>query len=84
LIALLQFALSAVPENSVESADKIDPIRFRLYTKLVDLYLNSFEIEKGIELLEGLKECTLPSGCKSTVLTKLAEVSGFLETLNYL
>ncbi len=70
--SLLHFALSAVPENSVDS-DRIDPIRFRLFMKLVDLHLNSYNYEKGIELLEDLKESILPQGTKYSVLAKLAE-----------
>lgn len=63
----------AIGENLEE---RIDPMNFKLYMKLVDLYLNGYKIEKGIQLLDALNNSILPPGpnSRSLVLTKLAKV----------
>ncbi|PRP78521.1 hypothetical protein PROFUN_13578 [Planoprotostelium fungivorum] len=52
---------------------KLDHASFRLQVQLIDLYLESYTFEKGIELLEYLTTCQLPLNSAQTVLSKLTK-----------
>eukprot|EP01114_Cavostelium_apophysatum_P005299 TRINITY_DN1611_c0_g1_i1.p1 TRINITY_DN1611_c0_g1~~TRINITY_DN1611_c0_g1_i1.p1 ORF type:complete len:1238 (+),score=381.57 TRINITY_DN1611_c0_g1_i1:3322-7035(+) len=80
--AYLQNAISVLPGSQTNislssginnAPDKIDPVSFRLKMKLVDLYLDSYNYEKGIELLESLMNSIVPHGTRHIILSKLAK-----------
>lgn len=72
LLAALGIALQTTNHVS----EKVNPICFRLKLKLCDLYLDSYNFEKGIEGLEDLNQNyrLLPQSSRSIVLIKLAKV----------
>jgi hypothetical protein len=65
----LIYALNLLPDNQ----EKIDPITFRLNLKLADVYLYSYHQERGILLLEKLKQRTSGQN-KQQVLVRLSQV----------
>jgi tetratricopeptide (TPR) repeat protein len=69
----LKAALACLPKS--KSSERMDPLNVKLQLKLADLYLESYNYEKGIELLENLNKCLLPHGSRKGVLIKLTKVS---------
>jgi hypothetical protein len=73
--AYLLLATLALRKNNSSQADRLlaDPLYFRLLFQLAHMYLESFQFEKGIELMEWLNRGDLPFSKRNQLLTDLAK-----------
>ncbi|GAM25504.1 hypothetical protein SAMD00019534_086790 [Acytostelium subglobosum LB1] len=64
---------ASISKNLVESPKYDNPIFFQLHMKLINLYLESYHFEKGLELLMTMRRHTLPHGKQNSLFFLLAK-----------